>query len=94
MEKIRYKYEVSDCGETMAGSGELTEIMSYIARQMQIIHTRLWKQCPQAAAEFRRCMAALILDPASLAWEDTVQNTNGIDFFHVSEQNTRGGGKP
>ena len=91
MEKILYKYEVSERGETMMGSAELTEIMARIGRQMQIIHARLRKQCPEAAAEFRAGMAVIVMSPASPVWEDTEQITEGIDFFHVSEQNTRGG---
>ena len=80
MEKILYKYEVSNRGETMMGSAELTEIMARIGRQMQIIHARLRKQCPEAAAEFRAGMAMLVM------------RSRRASTFSTYRSKTRGGG--
>lgn len=90
MDNIKYKYEIGANGEMLIGKGEITEIVSHIARQVQIIHTRLRKQNPPAAAFFRTGMIEIILHPASPVWEDTEQITEGIDFFNVSEKR-RGG---
>lgn len=50
---FEYKYEAGEQGVTLAGSGDLMDMVAHIARQAQIIHTRLRSRNAEAAASFR-----------------------------------------
>lgn len=45
-----------------------------------------------AAASFRAALGALFMDPSSPVWEDGPEVRQGIDFFSVTREKSRGGG--
>lgn len=92
MEKIRYKYEARDNGETLMGKCDLVGMITCISRQAQIVHSRMKDQDPEAARAFQEMLGALFSDPTSPAWDRVeVGEGPGIDFFHMKREN-RGGG--
>lgn len=60
MEKFEYKYEAGEQGVILAGSGDLMDMVTHIARQAQIINTRLRSRNAEAAASFRAALGALL----------------------------------
>ena len=91
MEKFEYKYEAGEQGVILAGSGDLMDMVTHITRQAQIINTRLRSRNAEAAASFRAALGVLFMDPSSPAWEDGPE-VQGIDFFSVTREKSRGGG--
>ena len=67
---FEYKYEAGEQGVTLAGSGDLMDMVAHIARQAQIIHTRLRSRTAEAAASFRAMLGMLFVEPTSPVWED------------------------
>lgn len=57
---FEYKYEAGEQGVTLAGSGDLMDMVAHIARQAQIIHTRLRSRNVEAAASFRAMLGMLL----------------------------------
>ena len=92
MEKFEYKYEAGEQGVILAGSGDLMDMVTHITRQAQIINTRLRSRNAEAAASFRAALGVLFMDPSSPAWEDGPEVRQGIDFFSVTREKSRGGG--
>lgn len=90
-EKFEYKYEAGEQGVTLAGSGDLMDMVTHIARQAQIINTRLRSRNAEAAASFRAMLGVLFVDPTSPVWEDGPEVRQGIDFFSVTREKSRGG---
>lgn len=92
MDKTRYIYEVIGRQEKLMGNGGLMEITAHIGRQIQIIHERMKKQDPQAAAAFRAAVIAMVIDPTCPIWtSDAVTEGVEIDCF-VMQNKKRGGG--
>lgn len=92
MDKTRYIYEVTDGREMLVGSGDAMEILAHIGRQIQIIHERMKKQNPGAAAAFRATIVAMVTDPACPIWTSSAATGGvGIDCF-VMQDKKRGGG--
>ena len=87
---FEYKYEAGEQGVTLAGSGDLMDMVAHIARQAQIIHTRLRSRNVAAAASFRAMLGMLFVEPTSHVWEDGPKVRQGIDFFSVTREQTRG----
>lgn len=95
VEKFEYKYEAGEQGVILAGSGDLmdmVDMVTHITRQAQIINTRLRSRNAEAAASFRAALGALFMDPSSPVWEDGPEVRQGIDFFSVTREKSRGGG--
>ena len=93
MDKTRYIYEVIGRQEKLMGNGGLMEIAGHIGRQIQIIHERMKKQDPQAAAAFRAAVIAMVIDPTCPIWtSDAVTEGVGIDCFVMQDKKRGGGG--
>lgn len=92
VEKFEYKYEAGEQGVILAGSGDLMDMVTHITRQAQSINTRLRSRNAEAAASFRAALGALFMDPSSPVWEDGPEVRQGIDFFSVTREKSRGGG--
>lgn len=92
--EFEYKYEAGEQGVILAGTGDLMDMVTHIARQAQIINTRLRSRNVEAAAQFRAMLGVLFMDPTSPVWEDGPEVRQGVDFFHVTRDPQRGGGVP
>ena len=67
------------------------DMVTHIERQAQIINTRLRSRNAEAAASFRAMLGVLFADPTSPVWEDGPEVRQGIDFFSVTREKSRGG---
>mgnify|MGYP007072646652 CR=1 FL=1 len=83
VEKFEYKYEAGEQGVILAGSGDLMDMVTHITRQRS--------RNAEAAASFRAALGALFMDPSSPVWEDGPEVRQGIDFFSVTREKSRGG---
>lgn len=92
VEKFEYKYEAGEQGVILAGSGDLMDMVTHIARQAQIINTRLRSPECGGGRLVRAALGALFMDPSSPVWEDGPEVRQGIDFFSVTREKSRGGG--
>lgn len=87
--QFKYKYEVGNDGETMVGTGDMLEIAVHIARQAQIVYSRMKSRDAEAAEMFRAAMIAMIARPDSLVWNDDVKIGTGIDCFTIKRGKER-----
>ena len=81
MEQIQYRYEKTQDGETMTGSGNLLDVVICITRQAQLIHERLKDRDPAAADMFRAALACSFADKDSPVWRGGTAVRDGIDLF-------------
>ena len=86
---FKYKYESGNAGETMVGTGDLHEIASYIARQVQIVYSRMKSRDAEAAEMFRAAMIVMIARPDSPVWNEDVKIGTGIDCFTIKREKER-----
>ena len=84
--KLKYKYELNEHTKIMMGSDSTTNIATYIARQVQLVYSRLLERDARSADGFRAAVTVLFSDPDSPVWTERNEVREGVDCFIMSTQ--------